>query len=104
MKRHWPVIAVKGIVFAGIFIGLCFSVRELWNWLMPAIFSLPRISLGQALGLMLLSRILVGGFPGWAGRRRGWARHHKRRWARMTPEEREKFRQGLQRGCGEPAG
>ena len=40
----------------------------LWNWLMPALFGLPAISFWQALGLLLLSRILFGGFLGrWRG-------------------------------------
>jgi hypothetical protein len=65
----------------------------LWNWLMPAIFGLPALSLLQAFGLLALSRILVGGFS----RRRGWGgsnRHHhwKKRWANMSPEQREQWK------------
>jgi len=84
--------AVLLVVFAGIFVGFCFSVRELWNWLMPVIFGLPHIGFWQALGLLLLSRILFGGFRG-PGPGRRWGR-------RLTPEEREKFRQGMQGRCG----
>jgi hypothetical protein len=36
-------------------------VYFLWNWLMPVIFGLPIITLSQALGLCLLSGILVKG-------------------------------------------
>lgn len=32
----------------------------LWNWLMPVIFGLPVLSLWQALGLFVLTRILLG--------------------------------------------
>jgi hypothetical protein len=93
--------AVKLVVFAGIFVGFCFAVRELWNWLMPAIFGLPHITGWQALGLLLLSRILFGGFRGWpCHHRRNWGRHMRKRWNHMTPEERDKFRQGLHRRCG----
>ena len=35
-------------------------VMELWNWLMPTLFGLPAISFWQALGLLVLSRILFG--------------------------------------------
>lgn len=48
----------------GIILGLMFIAPAicmwLWNWLMPAIFGLPTIGYLQALGLIILSRILVG--------------------------------------------
>ncbi|MBK9636122.1 MAG: hypothetical protein IPO64_17030 [Bacteroidetes bacterium] len=33
-----------------------------WNWLIPVIFGLKAITYFQALGLFLLSRILLGSF------------------------------------------
>jgi len=35
-------------------------VRLLWNWLMPEIFGLRAITYLQAIGLLLLSRLLFG--------------------------------------------
>ena len=35
----------------------------LWNWLMPVVFGLPKISLLEALGLCLLAKILFPGNP-----------------------------------------
>ena len=52
-----------------------FAVMALWNWLMPTLFELPQVSFGQALGLLVLSRILFGGLFGRFGRR-GW-RHRR---------------------------
>jgi hypothetical protein len=82
---------------------LSFIVMSLWNWLMPAIFGLRTITFWQALGLLLLSKILLGGFHrhGHSGRR-GWRRRMEARWAKMTPEERERFRAGMSnwRPCG----
>ncbi|MEO8132108.1 MAG: hypothetical protein ABJF23_03980 [Bryobacteraceae bacterium] len=98
--ERWVRKGVLLIVFAGILVGFCFAVRELWNWLMPVIFGLPNISVGQALGLLVLSRILLGGFRGWPGHRRRWGHRMRERWDAMTPEEREKFRLGMQRRCG----
>ena len=73
-----------------------FVTEHLWNWLMPAIFGLKTISFVQALGLVVLSKILLGGFHKHAGGGpRGWKRGMERRWARMTPEERERFRAGM---------
>ncbi len=33
----------------------------LWNWLMPAIFQLPEINYWQAIGILILSKILFLG-------------------------------------------
>ena len=79
-----------------------FVTMWLWNWLMPAIFGVQAIRLGQALGLLVLSRILLGGFRGrlhgrgWGGG--NWRLRMIERWEQMTPEQREKFREALRRG------
>ena len=54
-------IAMMVIIAVAVF-GLV--VMSLWNWLMPALFGWRAISFGQALGLVLLSKILFGGFRG----------------------------------------
>ena len=69
-------------------------VRELWNWLMPALFSGSRpITFWQALGVLALSRILIGGFGCHSGRRR-----------HMSWEDRERFRHGMRSRFGGDAG
>ncbi len=78
---------------------LTFVVMSLWNWLMPALFALHRISFWQALGLLLLSKILLGGFRGRGCGSRHWKGRMMERWAQMTPEEREKMKAGMSR-CG----
>jgi hypothetical protein len=75
-------------------------VMALWNALVPDLFHGPVITYWQALGLLLLSRLLFFGGPG--GRPGGWRRDEARRrmqerWASMSPEEREKLR-GKMRG------
>jgi len=42
-------------------LALGFPVMWLWNWLMPAIFGLPIISVWQAVGLLVLSHLLLKG-------------------------------------------
>jgi uncharacterized membrane protein YgcG len=37
-------------------------VQWLWNWLLPDIFGLRRVTFWEALGLLALCRILFGGF------------------------------------------
>lgn len=49
-------------------------VQHLWNWLLPALFKLPLITFWQAVGLVLLSRLLFGNVGG-GGRsccHKGW--------------------------------
>lgn len=71
-------------------------VMLLWNWLAPELFGLGQITFWQALGLLALCRILFGGFGLGGGSPRSNSRRRMReRWERMTPEERERFRQGL---------
>lgn len=83
-------------------------VMLLWNWLAPILFAGGReISYLQAIGLLVLSKILFGGFRchgGWHGR---WRQD---RLDRMTPEEREQFKAGMhccfgkrEQGAGMPA-
>ena len=83
-------VVIMGVVIFG-----------LWNSLMPTIFSLPAISIWQALGLLLLSRVLFGRFDGWGSRMRKM--RFARGWRDLTPEEREKFRAAMEKGgsgCG----
>ncbi|HEX3527830.1 MAG TPA: hypothetical protein VH988_12265 [Thermoanaerobaculia bacterium] len=75
-------------------------VQHLWNWLLPPLFGWREVSFWQALGLLALCRILFGGF-GWHGSSRSKVRRRmEERWASMTPEERERFRQGMRARCG----
>jgi hypothetical protein len=70
-------------------------VMHLWNWLLPMLFGWHAITFWQALGLLVLCRILFGGFGGHGKDRSGTRRWKGERWERMTPEEREKFRQNM---------
>ncbi len=82
--------AAFGIVLASV-MGLL--VTGLWNALIPAILGLPAITFWQALGLLLLSRLLFGSMGGW-GRRMRKARF-VRGWHNLTPDERERFRSAM---------
>jgi hypothetical protein len=77
-----------------------FLVMNLWNWLAPGVFGLHAITFWQALGLLILSKILFGGFRGRSGFGGHWRHRMSDRWQQMTPEEREKFRQGMSSRCG----
>jgi Ca2+/H+ antiporter, TMEM165/GDT1 family len=101
MKRNWVVRALKFVLFAALLVTVMgFVVMGLWNWLMPALLGWHLITFWQAVGLLILSKILFGGFHGRPGRHMYWRRRMMERWERMTPEERERFRQGMRGRCG----
>lgn len=59
------IFSIIGIFFCGIIILIIlaillgFPIMWLWNWLMPIIFELPKIKFLQAVGLNLLSGLLI---------------------------------------------
>lgn len=69
-------LKILAFVAVGIlaFLAVAYVVMRLWNWLVPAAFHGPRLQYKYALGLLLLSRILFGGF----GPRGGYGWHHGR--------------------------
>lgn len=101
MRRNRFLRILKVAVIAVIAVTVVtFVVMSLWNILMPSIFAVRTISFWQALGLLVLSKILFGGFrPGMRGGPR-WRKRMMERWEQMTPEERQKFREGIRHGCG----
>ncbi|MBZ5561838.1 MAG: hypothetical protein LAP13_05395 [Acidobacteriia bacterium] len=102
MAKHWVRRIVKFVVLAALFVVVfSFVLMSLWNWLMPALFGWRVITYWQALGILVLSKILFGGFRGGPGPSRwDWRRRMMERWEQMTPQEREKFREGLRAHCG----
>jgi hypothetical protein len=101
MRRHriWRgvkflvVVVLAVTVFGG-------AVMFLWNALLPDLFGLKAITFVQALGLLVLGRILFGRFGGHFGGHWGWRHRMLERMQNMTPEEQEKFRAGFRGHCG----
>jgi len=84
-----------------------YATMFLWNWLIPEIFGGKLITFWQAIGLILLGKLLTGmlfwGHGGWKHRNHGWkGRHWKEKLAHLTPEEREKFKHYYYKRCGIP--
>jgi hypothetical protein len=101
MKRHRFLRALKIVLMVALAATVfSFVVMGLWNRLMPPIFGLHVVSFWQALGLLVLSKILFGGFHGRPGFGGHWRQRMMERWEQMTPEERENFRAGMRGGCG----
>ena len=81
-------------------------VLHLWNWLLPPLFGFRVINFWQALGLLLLCRILFGGWGHHGGHGRShFRRRMEERYGNTTPEEREQMRQRMRErfGCGPAA-
>jgi hypothetical protein len=99
MKRKWfyRIPGILLIVVAAVTV-LGFAVQNLWNWLMPSIIGWHTITFWQAVGILVLCKILFGGFRGRGGMH--WRHRMGERWEKMTPEEREKFSQALRSRCG----
>jgi hypothetical protein len=98
MRKNWLVMAPLAILAMLLITFLGGElVLYLWNWLVPSLFGLRALTFWQALGLLALCRILFGGL-GMHGRGKGRGRMD--RWQKMTPEERDRFRQGMRARCG----
>ena len=101
MKTHWMLRVLKFAVLAVLAVVVFgFVTLHLWNWLLPGLFGWKLITFWQAVGLVILSKIFFGGFRGRPGGGMHWRHRMRERWEQMTPEEREKFREGMRRRCG----
>ncbi|HNP50054.1 MAG TPA: hypothetical protein PKK99_07940 [Bacteroidia bacterium] len=102
MKKFW-FIKIGILVIAG-FLLLSAVVFGLWNWLVPVLFHGPMISFAQAIGLLVLSKILFHGFGGHrSGGRHAWKHARWNEWKekmeKMSPEERERMRSLWKQRC-----
>ncbi|HLT79968.1 MAG TPA: hypothetical protein VKZ86_03010 [Cyclobacteriaceae bacterium] len=80
---------------------LTFLTQQLWNWLVPDLFGGPVVTFWQALGLLVLSKILLGGF-GKGGHRgsHSWKMKFREKFGHLSPEEREALKQRIrQKWC-----
>ena len=88
-------IAIVGLIFP-------FVVMWLWNLaLAPAVENINPVNFWQAAGLLILSRILWGGFgfrPGGPFRNR--SHFWRQRWKKMPEEDRAKFKEEWKKRCG----
>jgi hypothetical protein len=101
MRKRWIWLAPLAILAMLALIALGGEVvLQLWNWLLPSLFGWRQITFWQALGILVLCRILFGRLGGPVSYRSRFRRRLADRWERMTPEERGRFRQGMPGQCG----
>ena len=72
----WVILGIIAVVGLAILFG--FIIMWLWNWLMPALFGIATINYWQAVGIFILSKILLGGCGGGGGKRHSSCKHSKK--------------------------
>jgi hypothetical protein len=83
----WTVVCVLFVLLFG------YITMMLWNWLIPHMFNGPEITFIQALGILLLSKILFGGWGGRCGTHQGhWKHRYYEKLSGMSPEDKERFK------------
>ena len=103
MGKRWKLIFIAPLAMLGMMLFIVIGgeiVLQLWNWLLPQLFGWRPITFWQALGILLLCRILFGGFRLHGSGRSNFRRRMQERCEHMTPEERERFRQRMRERWG----
>ena len=80
------------------------AVYGLWNGVLTEVVGVKAVTYWQALGILVLSRLLFGGFPGRRGGPFGppWRRRMMmKRWESLTSEQREKMREEMRKRFGD---
>jgi hypothetical protein len=86
MKAKWFFLGPLALVAIAALVALGGEiVKLLWNWLLPPLFGWKTIGFWQALGLLVLCRILFGRLGGRGPR-------GPRVDLRLTPDERDRMR------------
>jgi hypothetical protein len=98
MKRKF----LYGLFYLAVFLLLSLALMFLWNRLLPPILNVTAINYWQALGLMVLCRILFGNFRfGWFMGMRGDSPRHllKDKLIGMSEEDRAAFKEEWRKRC-----
>lgn len=84
-------------LFLAVLLLVGWAVQFLWNFVLPSAVGVRQLDYPQALALLVLCRILFGGF---GGKRGGGGRPpFGGRWASMNDEERARFRESWEARC-----
>jgi hypothetical protein len=105
MKTWWlaRVSKLLGILaLSSIVLGLI--VMMLWNAIVPDLFQGSTLSFPQAIGLLLLSHILLRGWGPWryanGWKHDRWKHRFEEKLASLSPEDQEQFKEEWRRRCG----
>ena len=94
----FPLVAIAFVALAG------WVVMQLWNFIIPAVIpSVNPLNYWQAVGLLVLCRLLFGGFKGgggWRSRSQMKGQMWREKMGSMTDEEKEQFKEAWKARCG----
>ena len=106
MRRRGRWFILFPLLFIGVGLLMGGAVMWLWNTILPPVLGVSVLTFWQAVGLLILCRILFGGFRGGGGH---WGRHGggwgsrspmRQNWMQMSDEERTKLRAEWRERCG----
>lgn len=101
-KRFWPLKVLFFLIAAMAFLSVAgWIVMTLWNLILPDVLGVQVVTFWQALGLLILSRLLFGGLGRFgrrhfANKRATW----RNKWREMDDEERAAFKARWREKCG----
>jgi len=98
---------LKGTMFfavmVGLFLLLVYGFMILWNITIPEIFGIKSLTYGMALRILIISRILIGGFGfRWANNNekgKFWRERMKMKMENMSEDEKSEFKRRLWQKC-----
>jgi hypothetical protein len=96
-RFKWAFAAV--IIIPVLILSVAWIVMFLWNAILPQVIHVQPVNFLQALGILVLSRILIGGFRFSS---HPWHRHPsamREKWMNLTEEEKARFREEWKKRC-----
>jgi Ca2+/H+ antiporter, TMEM165/GDT1 family len=85
---------------AGFVLLLGWFVMLLWNAILPNVVTgVSVLTYWQAMGLLVLSKLLFSGFPGKPRPHAGSPMHWRDKWRNMSEEERQQFKAKWRERC-----
>ncbi|MEI6091812.1 MAG: hypothetical protein WCR42_15250 [bacterium] len=94
-------IFIPPAIIAGILI-FTWVVMALWNAILPQVIGVHTVTFWQAMGMLVLSKILFGGFGGGHNHHKHHNHHTRemrKKWKQMTPEERDAMKKEWHNRC-----
>ena len=103
-RRFWFGKAVMILLFITAFVVVfSYIVMSIWNAVLPDVLGVKAITFPQALGILVLSKILFSGFGGLRHKGEHFKNRMRHRmwekWEKMTPEEKQRFKEEWKNRC-----
>lgn len=97
-RLHPLKFVVYIFFFIAFLLAIGWLVMFLWNSILPEVTSVKRLTYWQAVGLLLLSKILFGSFrkpAPWSKKKEHW----RKRWNNMSDAERQDIKDRWKKRC-----